>query len=96
MRKSNEQSLKEAINSLLEAYHLKEKMNELELVSCWAKIMGKSVAGKTREITIRKKKLYIKLDSAPLRHELMMHKQQIIDLLNEHFHEEVVNEVILS
>lgn len=95
MRKSNDQSLKEVIEQLLQTYRLKEKLNEIELVNSWEKVMGKTVSSKTREVSIKNKKLYIRLDSAVLRHELMLHKQQIIELLNNHFEAEVVKDVIL-
>ncbi|SMO40761.1 DUF721 domain-containing protein [Solitalea koreensis] len=82
-KKSNEQTMKEAIDLLMETYRLKEKYAEVNIVESWAQIMGPTVANLTTEIYIRNKKLYICLDSAVLRKELSMAKEKIIEVVNE-------------
>jgi predicted nucleic acid-binding Zn ribbon protein len=95
MRKSNDQSLKEVIEDLLDTYKLRGKLNEVRLVESWEKIMGKMIANRTTSIYIRNKKLYVKLSSAPLREELSYGKEKIKNMLNESIGVEVITEVIL-
>lgn len=95
-RKSNQTTLKDAIDRLLEAYKLKSKMQELDIVSSWEQIMGRTIAKRTKDLYIKDKVLVVKLDSSVLREELQMGKSKIIELINQHAGEEVVNEIILK
>ncbi|MBX7095019.1 MAG: DUF721 domain-containing protein [Flavobacteriales bacterium] len=95
-RNSNQTTLKEAIDRLLQAYKLKGKMQELDIVSSWEQIMGRTIAKRTKDLYIKDKVLVVKLDSSVLREELQMGKSKIIELINQHAGEEVVNEIILK
>ncbi|MEW6469977.1 MAG: DUF721 domain-containing protein [Bacteroidota bacterium] len=96
MSKHNEKNIKQAIEELLETYKLKGRINEVRLVNSWERIMGKSISSHTREIHIANRTLYIRLDSAPLRHELMFGKDKIIKLINEAVGESVIDDVVLK
>src|SRR5437870_431649 len=50
MKRSNDQPLKDALNELLDTYHLKERVNELRLKENWEKIFGKTIAKYTQAI----------------------------------------------
>ena len=95
MRKSNEQSLKEVIDDLLNAYKLRGKFNQKRVIASWERIMGKTIANRTDAVFFKEKKLIIKLNSSVLREELSYSKNKIIQLINEDMGEEVVKEVIL-
>lgn len=95
-RNSNEMPIKEAIDRLLQVYKLDDKMVELDAVKCWEDMMGPAVAKRTREIFITKKVLYLKLDSAPLKEELIMNKGLIISRLNERMGKEVITDVFFK
>ena len=94
-RKSNEQTLKEVINEMLETYKLKGKLNEHRLVTSWEKVMGKVIAKRTTDIYIKNKKLYLRLSSAALREELIYAREKIITMMNDEVGEKVIEEVIL-
>ena len=94
-RKSNEQTLKEVINEMLETYKLKGKLNEHRLITSWEKVMGAVIAKRTTDIFIRDKKLYLRLSSAALREELMYARAKIIDMMNAEVGEKVIEEVVL-
>lgn len=79
----NHQSLGQVIEKLINTYKLGDKMKEMDLIKAWDEVMGKAVSTRTREIFVRNKVLYLKLNSAPLREELMHNKQQLIKILNE-------------
>jgi hypothetical protein len=95
VRKSNEQSLQEVIDDLLDAYKLRGKFNQKKIIASWERIMGKTIANRTDAIFFRENKLIVKLNSSVLREELSFSKNKIIQLLNEDIGEEVVKEVVL-
>ncbi len=95
-RHTNEQPLKDVIGDLLKEYNLEDKLNRTKLTASWEKVMGLSVSHRTQEIFVGRKTLYIKLTSAPLREELLYHKDKIIQSLNEEVGAEVINDIVFS
>lgn len=93
-RKASTSSLKDAIHELLNAYKIRGKYQETHLISSWARLMGPAIANRTSKIYMKDKKLYIKINSAPLKNELSMSKSKIIDILNREVNERLVEEVI--
>lgn len=96
MSKHNEQSIKQAIQGLLKAYGLDQKLNEVKLVGLWEKVMGKMIAKHTQNIYVKNKCLFVKLDSAALKHELSYAKSKIIKMMNDEVGVEVIQEIILQ
>jgi len=95
MKRSNDQPLKDALNELLETYHLKERVNELRLKENWEKIFGKTIARYTQKISVRNKKLFVNIDSASLRQELTFNKEKMIGRINDSIAPGFVEEIIL-
>ncbi|SIT89434.1 Protein of unknown function [Pontibacter indicus] len=93
-RKADVQTIGDSIKGLLKAYRLQGKLNEVDLVQRWEEIMGKPIALKTKELYFRDQKLFVRLTSAPLKHELNMSKSKVVELLNRTMGEEVVKEVV--
>ena len=94
VRRPGTSTLKEAISELLNTYHLRGKFNETYLVTYWEKLMGTGIASRTSRIFVNNKKLYIQIDSAPLKNELVMAKSKLIELLNREMGEVVIEEVV--
>ena len=92
---TNEQSLKSAIGGFLKSSRLSGKMAEQKVIDGWAARMGPMIAKHTKEISIHEKKLFLHIDSAPLRQELFYSRENIIKMLNEEAGEEVIREIIL-
>lgn len=93
-RKADIQPLKDGIKALLKTYRLQGKMNEVFIVSSWEKIMGKAIALKTQELYFKDHKLFVRLSSAPLKHELNMSRAKVISLINAEVGEPVIEEVV--
>ncbi|MCB2380144.1 DUF721 domain-containing protein [Hymenobacter sp. BT635] len=93
-RKADILTLQEGITALLKAYRIQGKLNETMVVSSWERIMGKAVALKTQEVYISQGKLFVRLSSAPLKHELVMAKTRVLDLINAEVGEKVIKEVV--
>lgn len=96
MKKSNDQTLKEVINELLEAYKLGDKLKEVRLIGSWEKVVGKLINKHTKNLYIKKKVLFVKLDSAALRNELSYARQKIIKALNKEADKEVIDDIVFT
>jgi len=95
-KRTNDQSLKQAIDSMLKTFHLDQKMNETRIINSWETLMGKTVSNRTTQIYMRNKKLFINLNSASLREELHRSREKIIKLLNDEAGQEVVEEIVFQ
>ncbi len=91
---SNEISLKEAIKQLLKVYRLDDKLNEVRLINSWEKVVGKMISRHTGNIYIKKKKLFVSVDSAALKNELSYSKENIIRMLNAEVGVKTIDEII--
>ena len=94
MGRTNDKSLKEAIEQMLQVYKLKRKFDETSLVAAWPEMMGTAVANRTRQIYIRERKLYIRVESSVLKNELVMIRSQILERMNERAGSKVLDEVV--
>jgi len=93
-RKSQAVSVGEAINELLKFYHLEGKFNETFVVAHWEKIMGKTIASRTEKVYFKDKLMFVKVTSSPLKKDLLLSKQRIIDLVNKEIGSIVVEDVV--
>ena len=96
MKRRNDQSLKEALDGLVEAYGLREKLDQQSIASFWDEIAGAMIARHTVSVKLRRGKLSIKVDSAPLRHELTYMREPLITLINQRMERVVVKEMVLE
>jgi hypothetical protein len=94
MRRTNDKSLKEAIEQMLQVYKIKRKFEETSIVAAWPDMVGKSVANRTKELYISNKKLFLRIESSVIKNELMMMRSQIIGKINDKAKEILVEEII--
>jgi len=95
MNQHNEKPLKEAIAQLIKAYGLKDRVTATRLQALWNQLMGPMIARHTEKLFIREGELYIQLDSAPLKQELIYAKAKIKEVINKELGEEFIKEVII-
>ena len=86
--------MKEAVQDLLNAYRIKDRFDEAQLISSWEKLMGPPIAKRTNKIFIKNKVMFVELNSAPLKHELNQSKSKVLSLFSKEFGQGIVNEVI--
>ncbi|MCB0490190.1 MAG: DUF721 domain-containing protein [Cyclobacteriaceae bacterium] len=89
------QHIGQAISQLLSSYHLKTKFDEANLIGSWEKVVGKPVARRTRKVYIRNKVLFVQLDSPAMKHDITLHKSQILEIFHKEFGKDVVTEIVL-
>lgn len=94
-KKSNDQTIKEAIDLLLETYNLKERYLETSVGIHWEEIAGKAIANRTLEVYIKQKKLHLQLSSPILKQEILLSKKKLILLVNEKMGGEVIKDIVL-
>ncbi|MBW4891070.1 DUF721 domain-containing protein [Mucilaginibacter sp. HMF5004] len=94
MSRTNDKSMKEAIEQMLNVYKIKRKFDETSVVAHWSELMGKSVANRTKEIYIYNKKLFLKIESSVIKNEIQLMHSQIIQKINERSGIELIEEII--
>ena len=93
-RKTESASLSEIIEAFKKQYRLTETFDINNIKKKWNNIVGTQIADATKEITLKKEVLYIKIVSAPLKHQLMYNKDNIKKQLNDFFREEKIKNII--
>jgi predicted nucleic acid-binding Zn ribbon protein len=94
MRKTNDITLKQAIDKLLAHYKLKGRYDETGVVHLWPELMGKAVANRTSQIYFYQHKLFVRIDSAVVKNDLLLMKSAIIDKLNERVGSPIVEDLV--
>ena len=92
-RTTNNQSLRQVIEELIDAYRLSDKLNQARVISLWDNIVGKMIARDTTHLYIKNKILYVKLNSPALREELGYAKSKLIKSLNKAAGAEVIEDI---
>ena len=92
-RKSETSSVKEAIDAMLDTYKLRGKFDESKLINSWEAMMGKPISRRTEKLFIKEKVLFVKLNSAPLRHELTISKTKVLEIIHKNFDDSLVVDV---
>ena len=93
-RKADTTPLKAAIDELLKVYQLKGKSEETHLITSWRQLMGNAIANRTTKIYISDNKLFLQINSGPLKNELLMSKSKILDILNKEVDSLKIEDVI--
>lgn len=92
-RKSNEVRIDQAIEQFLGSRKLIKRYHEIGLLRQWETVMGPVISKHTTALDIKNSVLLVTLDSAPLRQELSMSKEQVVRRLNEECGRQVINSV---
>jgi predicted nucleic acid-binding Zn ribbon protein len=95
-RKTNTQKLGDAIKEMLRLNGIDEKINEHHLIRSWEKTVGPLISKHTTEIYISGRKLYVKVDSSPLKQELLYSRTKLMQDLNEQVGKVVIEEIVLK
>ncbi len=85
----------EALNQMLNNFHLKERFDEKRLIEAWSTVMGATIANRTTKVFIKNKVLFVEVSSAPLKKELNMSKDKIISLFSKEVGQGIIQEIII-
>lgn len=96
MRKSQTRKINDVISESLREMKIDRKLKEVNLISQWEQLMGKTVAVRTNKIFIRSGVLYIHVTSSILKNELLMMRNQIKERLNESAGEILIESIVIK
>lgn len=94
-RRSDDVTIKQAVEKLLDVYRLRKKYDETSILSAWPELIGSAIANRTQQIYIKDKKLFVRVESAVIKNELAMMRRQIIGRVNEYVGKVVIEEFII-
>ncbi len=94
-RHATTMSLEQAISEMMKAFALEKKFREKQIAACWGEMMGEAVAARTQEVYVFEEKLFVKLTSAPLRHEISLMKSKILAAILLRFGDAVIKDIVL-
>ena len=92
---SNEQTIGEAIELWLDRYRLRRGLDDSRILQAWDEVLGPSISRQTTRKKVQNGILYIQLDSAVVRKELLMVKGKIVAAINEHLGREALKDLHL-
>ena len=95
MKRGKDLNMKEAIDQLLDVYKLRKKFDETSLVAAWPDIIGQSIANRTKQVYVKDRRLFVRVESAVIKQELVMLRSLILARLNEHVGQVIVDEMIV-
>ncbi len=96
LKKPAEKPLKAVIEEFLKTFRLEDKLTETRVIQSWEKVVGALVAKHTTRLSMRNKILYVKLDSAALRNELMFAREKIVKALNKEAGTNMLSEIVFN
>ncbi|WP_372934185.1 DUF721 domain-containing protein [Mariniphaga sediminis] len=96
MRKSNTQSLGDVLREYIREMHMEKKLKEVDVVQSWKTLLGKTIAGYTRNIYLSKGILYVEISSSVVKNELIMMREEIRSRLNELAGDEMIEKIVFK
>ena len=94
MRRSNTQSLGEALREYIREMRMERKLKEVDIVQSWESLLGNTIARYTRNIYLSKGILYVEISSSVVKNELLMMREEIRRKMNEQAGEELVAKIV--
>ncbi len=94
MRRKDTQPLSAVLNEILKNQQLDGKLSEVRLLKAWDNVLGKNINAYIKEKYIRNNVLFVQVNSAVLRSELSMARQQLIETLNNSVGNTVITDIV--
>lgn len=96
MRRSNTQSLAEALRDYISEMRMERKLKEVDIVQSWETLLGKTIARYTRNIYLSKGILFVEITSPVVKNELVMMREEIRQRINKEAEEEMVTKIVFK
>ena len=93
LRDSDEKPLGDIVGKIMKAYGLERRLKEMDILKGWPEMMGIAIANRTTSLRINNRILYISMDSAVMREELLNGKQIILQRVNDFAGESIIDDV---
>jgi hypothetical protein len=86
--------LRAVLEELIDRLGYRGAMDEARAVDAWPLVAGTTIAGVTVRAWMRERRLFVKVRSAPWRHQLHLQRDAWRDRLNHHLGGTVVREIV--
>lgn len=94
-RLNNQSTVGAILKQIIQVNKLQPGMDEIDVRSAWANLMGNGVNSYTQNVVLKGTTLYVELTSSVLREELSLGKSKIIKMINDELRRDVVLNVVL-
>jgi predicted nucleic acid-binding Zn ribbon protein len=94
MRSTDARPLGAVLEELIDRLGFRAEVDEARAVDTWAEVAGPTIAGVTERAWMRDGRLFVKLRSAPWRHQLHLQREAWRDRLNHQLGRPIVGEVV--
>ena len=94
MKTNHEYTLGDAIKEVVSRLRMNQKLEEVNLMASWEPVVGSMITRHTDHLAIKNGILYVNLDSAPLRNELMMARSKIVKALNKEAGKNLIKDIV--
>jgi len=91
---SDELELKSVLKLMFSEMNIDKRFLETQVYGIWENVVGRSIARRTLNLRVQNGILYVNVDSAVLRNELLYAKIRLIRLLNSKLSSEIINDII--
>lgn len=90
------QSLGQILAQLIRDLGIEKKIRASRLVEQWPEVVGDQIASHARAVTCEGGTLFVEVDSASWRHELLYMKPHIIERLNQAAGDHIIQDIMLT
>ena len=91
----NDRNIREVLGDVIgNNRKLQKGYSTVKIKEAWQKEMGEMICSYTQKLYFKDGVLTVYLLSAPLRNELSMSKDKVIELLNNYYNEEIIKSII--
>lgn len=91
----NEHPIKDFLRQMIADRKWDRQLNEVRIREFWTTKMGTTINNHTREIKLRRNKLYLAFDSGAIRQDMLYRKDEIRQAINRLLGEEVITDVVI-
>lgn len=96
MKRSQTQSLGQAIRQYISEMKIGRKLKEANVAHDWEELVGKAINKYTRNVYMFDGILYVEISSAVVKAELMMMREEIRRKMNETAGEELIRKIVFK
>ena len=94
MKRSEPTLIGQSVASVLRQLGLESKVKQYEVIEQWPRIVGNRIAKVATAVRIENGKLFVHVERAPWRNEMVFLKTALIEKINKEMHQEVVKDII--
>lgn len=93
MKRQDPESVGDVLRQLLEETSLQSRLDELRAANIWKDIVGDYMANQCSKPLVKNSVMQIGVPNASLRHELMMNRSRLREIINKTIGKETISEI---